>query len=73
MEAIKPKFAVETVIKVNEARVEAVKTALKESENLVIPLQLKEDICALIVTVEEYTKFLKDIYEHIPTDADDIH
>lgn len=70
---LKPKTAIETLILVNERRIEAVQKALQSEPNLIISSELQEDICALIVTIEEYNKFLKDLYADFPDNADHIN
>lgn len=72
MEATKPRTAIETLILVNQRRIEAVEDALRREDNLIMSKQLQEDVCALIVTIKEYNSFLKDIYEGIPDEANNI-
>ncbi len=64
---------VETMIKVNDIRIDSVKKILKECKTLIMPQQLIDDICGLIVSIEDYNSVLKDVYKSMPTKDDSFH
>jgi len=73
MESIKPKTAIETLIIINNRRIDAVQDGLRAEKNLIMSRQLQEDICSLIISIKEYNSFLKDVYDDVPDENDQRH